>query len=132
MADFKDRFRKLRNERDMNQESLSKDFNSKFHYNFGKSSISMYENGKRMPEISALEDFATYFGVSVDYLLGRVDVREPYNDRTRDECMDQLSNGDELSPESKKELEKYKELLRAKEHLDKTREETLSTLEREA
>lgn len=31
----------------------------------------MIENGKRMPELSALIDFADFYDVSIDYLLGR-------------------------------------------------------------
>lgn len=33
--------------------------------------ISFYENGLREPNIAALIALADYFGVSVDYLLGR-------------------------------------------------------------
>lgn len=31
----------------------------------------MIERGKRMPELGALVDFADFYGVSLDYLLGR-------------------------------------------------------------
>lgn len=31
----------------------------------------MIEHGKRMPELGALIDFADFYGVSLDYLLGR-------------------------------------------------------------
>lgn len=144
MAEFKDRFRQLRNEKDMSQEVLANDFNSKFHYSFGKSSISMYENGKRTPEINALEDFATYFGVSVDFLLGRVDVREPYDKNTdkpndnndkpidKSSTMAKYGNYDDLSPESQRELERYMELLKIKEQMDKSKDETSSALEKDA
>ena len=37
--------------------------------------MSSYENGKRTPEVTALQGFAKYFGVSLDYLLGHSDVR---------------------------------------------------------
>lgn len=56
------------------QEDLIKDF-----YNFSgiklqKSTISMYENDKRKPEIDLLVKFADYFETTVDYLLGLSDV----------------------------------------------------------
>lgn len=37
----------------------------------GASSLSQYETGKREPDFQTLSKMADYFGVSVDYLLGR-------------------------------------------------------------
>lgn len=73
MPTFGERFKELRLDKKMKQEELINDFNKKFHYSFTKSAVSQYENDKRIPEIQALNDFAEYFGVSVDYLLGRND-----------------------------------------------------------
>lgn len=39
--------------------------------NVEKSAISQYETGKRVPDIEKLSILADYFGVTVDYLLGR-------------------------------------------------------------
>ena len=39
---------------------------------------SNYENGKRDIPIVALETLANFYGVSVDYLLGRTNVKKPY------------------------------------------------------
>lgn len=36
--------------------------------------VSQYETGKRQPNNEALFKFADFFGVSVDYLLGRTDI----------------------------------------------------------
>lgn len=69
MNSFGVRFRKLRNNMDMTQQQLVDDFNKAFHYSITRSAISQYESDKRIPEISLLNDFAKYFGVSVDYLL---------------------------------------------------------------
>ena len=38
-----------------------------------ESTISLYENGKRQPDNETLSKLADFFGVSVDYLLGRED-----------------------------------------------------------
>lgn len=43
----------------------------------GESTISQYENGKRQPDYDTINQFADYFGVSVDYLLGRTDEKSP-------------------------------------------------------
>lgn len=72
---FGSRFKQLRDELELNQKDLVNDFNKKYNYNFTRVAISQYENGKRIPEIDALTSFAQYFGVSVDYLLGRTDIR---------------------------------------------------------
>lgn len=40
-----------------------------------RSSISKYETGKQIPETPTLEKLANYFGVSIDYLLGKSDIR---------------------------------------------------------
>lgn len=73
--EFKDRFKQLRIETGLTQKDFIENFNKKYHHSFGTPSISMYENGHRIPEIDALMDFADYFNVSVDYLLGRTDKK---------------------------------------------------------
>ena len=37
-----------------------------------------YENGKRNIPTGILENLADYYGVSVDYLMGRTNVKTPY------------------------------------------------------
>lgn len=75
MSTFGERFKELRINKKMSQEELITDFNKKFNYNFTKSAVSQYENNKRIPEIQALNDFVSYFNVSIDYILGRTDER---------------------------------------------------------
>lgn len=43
--------------------------------NLGESTMSMYENNKRSPDYDTLNAIADYFKVSVDYLLGRSDIK---------------------------------------------------------
>jgi repressor LexA len=76
LATFGERFKELRLIKGLTQEELANDFNKKYHFNFGKSAISQYENDKRIPEIDALRAFADYFQVSLDYLLGRSNNKE--------------------------------------------------------
>jgi transcriptional regulator with XRE-family HTH domain len=75
MATFGERFKSLRLEKQMGQEELINDFNKKYNFGFTKSAVSQYENGKRIPEIDSLTSFADYFKVSIDYLLGKSDIR---------------------------------------------------------
>ncbi len=69
---FNETLRKLRQNKDLTQEALSK------ATGIGKSAIGMYEAGKREPSFETLEIFADFFNVSLDYLLGR-DEREKKN-----------------------------------------------------
>ncbi|MEG2251381.1 MAG: helix-turn-helix transcriptional regulator [Bacilli bacterium] len=72
---FGKRFKQLRVDTKLKQQDFVETFNKKYNFNFTRQAISLYENGKRIPEIDALTSFADYFGVTVDYLLGRTDQR---------------------------------------------------------
>lgn len=63
-------FKELREAKGMTQKAFCEQFNSKYNRSFTAAAISQYENGKRIPELDALIDFADFFSVSVDYLLG--------------------------------------------------------------
>jgi transcriptional regulator with XRE-family HTH domain len=66
---FGKRFKEARKEKRLTQEQLA----DKFHLK--KSSISRYENDKQMPEVNLLKEFADFFGVTVDYLLGSESIK---------------------------------------------------------
>ena len=65
------RFKQLRQAAGLTQEEFRLQFNHKYHRNYTPSAISRFENNKRIPETMALIDFADFFGVTVDYLIGR-------------------------------------------------------------
>jgi transcriptional regulator with XRE-family HTH domain len=67
---FGKRLRKLRIERGITQEELGKVLN------VSKKTISAYENGLIDPSTDTLSAIASYFEVSVDWLLGHTDIRE--------------------------------------------------------
>ena len=69
MDTFGKRFKEARKEKSLTQEQLA----DKFHLK--KSSISRYENDKQMPEVNLLKEFADFFGVTVDYLLGSESIK---------------------------------------------------------
>lgn len=70
------RLKELRKAKGLTQEEMISQFNERYGKQYGASSISMFENGKRIPETQSLMDFADFFGVSVDYLLGRTEPAE--------------------------------------------------------
>ena len=69
MDTFGKRFKEARKEKRLTQEQLA----DKFHLK--KSSISRYENDKQMPEVNLLKEFADFFGVTVDYVLGSESIK---------------------------------------------------------
>lgn len=66
---FAERLKQLRKEQNISQETLS-------HEIFvSQESISAYELGKHFPTLDILIKLSDYFGVSMDYLMGRDDHR---------------------------------------------------------
>ena len=66
------RIRDLREDKDLSQKELAA------YLNCSQVSYSYYELGKRTIPPEVLIALAAYHGVSVDYLLGLTDKREPY------------------------------------------------------
>ncbi|MEW6448256.1 MAG: helix-turn-helix domain-containing protein [Bacillota bacterium] len=76
---LKERLKLLREEKGLTQEKLAKNLS------LSVSAIGMYEAGERQPPYATLERIASFFDVSVDYLLGRTEerhgfIREPRED----------------------------------------------------
>ena len=69
---FGDRLQELRIERGLTQEELAREFNT------GKASISHYESNRRLPNANNINLFAEFFNVSIDYIMGKSEVRNPY------------------------------------------------------
>ena len=68
--EFKNVFIKLRTEKEMTQDSISKELG------VSKSTIGMWETGKRLPSPDLCEQIADYFNVDIDYLYGRTKIRQ--------------------------------------------------------
>ena len=66
---FGERFKSIRLSKNLTQEQLVDEINKRYGYAFTKTTISQYENNKRVPEMNAIRSFAEYFNVSLDYLL---------------------------------------------------------------
>ena len=65
MATFKDMLKYLRNRENLSQSELAEKLG------VSKSTISMYEVGKREPGFEALEAIADFFNVDMNFLLGK-------------------------------------------------------------
>lgn len=66
------RIRDLREDRDLTQKQIAD------YLLCDQSLYSKYERGERMLPLDYAEKLADYYGVSVDYLLGRTGVKKPY------------------------------------------------------
>ncbi|HBH2690367.1 TPA: helix-turn-helix domain-containing protein [Clostridioides difficile] len=108
MATFGERFKFLRTEMNLTQDELVEKFNKVYLTSFNKSTISQYENNKRKPEINILENWADFFDVSIDYLLGRTLVR---NHITTDEISKIIKSYESLPKEAQEHINSYIEFL---------------------
>ena len=68
---FPDILKSLRLQLGLNQSDFAKAIG------VSRSTIGMYETGRREPDFETLELIADYFNVSLDYLMGNSDVKNP-------------------------------------------------------
>ncbi|MED1790341.1 helix-turn-helix transcriptional regulator [Brevibacillus laterosporus] len=66
---FGERLRSLRNENGLTLRQLSERLNITY------SALGKYERNEREPDFETLEKIATYFGVMIDYLIGRTEIK---------------------------------------------------------
>lgn len=83
MAEFKDRVKKLRLEHNLTQDELAQELG------ISRSTIGMYETGKREADYETLESLADYFNVDMNYLIGWTD--EPHD-------WEQIANEEGICP----------------------------------
>ncbi|QIB26281.1 helix-turn-helix domain-containing protein [Caloranaerobacter azorensis] len=94
MKSIGDIIKRLRKDNNLTQDELANKLN------ISRSTIGMIETNKREPSNELLVKIANFFNVSIDYLLGRTDIRNPEKELTLE---------DELTPEEKELLKKIKE-----------------------
>jgi transcriptional regulator with XRE-family HTH domain len=82
MKRFGDVLKELRTERQLTQEELAKAFDT------GKSSICAYEKNERMPDAERVSDYADYFEVSLDYIMGKTNIR--YSPGEKEQILQEL------------------------------------------
>lgn len=69
---FSMRIRDLREDKDLKQKDMAE------FLQVHQTTYSDYELGRLNVPVAVLHKLADFYGVSVDYLLGRTDVKEPY------------------------------------------------------
>ena len=72
---YKLRIRDLREDRDLSQQLIAN------YLQVHQTTYSDYELERINTPVNVLHKLADFYNVSVDYLLGRTDVREPYPKR---------------------------------------------------
>ena len=71
MSSFSERLKFLRTQKGLSQRDVSDQLG------INKSSLAMYECGKREPRLDTINLFANYYNVSVDYLIGSSEDSSP-------------------------------------------------------
>lgn len=99
------RIKELRQQKGLKQDDIAKEFG------ISQQTISSYEKGIREPDITTLKKLADFFDVSLDYLLGKTDIRTPIETLafSRSDGYD-----DDLPEEAKREIENFKEFIKQK------------------
>ena len=102
--------KKIRESLQVTQVKVANDLKlSRQVYNF-------YENGKRNPDMQTLIKIADYYGVSIDYLLGRTNVIKPEN-IDEDDLLSKINTADSETKASVEQFLNY--LLYEKERKNK-------------
>lgn len=100
--DFKYRIRDLRREKDITADELGN------AVGVSRFSVSNWETGRNQPNNDILMKLCSYFNVSLDYLMGRTDVKQPYKSTSaikEDDFLVAFSNlSGELTEEDKKSI----------------------------
>ena len=105
---MENRLKELRKAKGLTLDELSKGLKEKFEVSLSTGQLSSYENGRRSPRSeNTWKTIADYFNVSVSYLLGYSDKKEPYYD---DEILLDNGNGGSVSLSEKRDsdiIQKY-------------------------
>jgi transcriptional regulator with XRE-family HTH domain len=71
MSNFNDRLKALRQEKGLSQLLLSEQLN------MPRATVASWEIGRRTPDIEMIGKLADFFNVTIDFLLGKTDARNP-------------------------------------------------------
>lgn len=74
MVTFAERLKEERIKRGLTQTELAKALY------LGQTSVSKYESGKQIPEMPTLQKISEFFSISIDYLLGKTDIKNIMSD----------------------------------------------------
>ena len=107
------RLKSLRNEKGVLQKDVAE------YLKISTSAYGFYEQGKRIPDVETLNKLSDYYNVSIDYLLGKSNVKESAEDIINDDTLTLALHNDngideELPEEAKKEIEDFIEYVKHK------------------
>ncbi|GIM32757.1 MAG: helix-turn-helix transcriptional regulator [Paraclostridium bifermentans] len=91
-------------------------------FNVTKQTVSNWENGNRNPDSSTLSKLADYFGVTVDYLLGRTDERNTHKEKPKLDpsiktiAAHRIGDIEDLSDEAIEKINEYIEFIRTQQN----------------
>ncbi|MCU5273598.1 helix-turn-helix domain-containing protein [Bacillus cereus] len=94
----------LRKERKLRQEDMAK------HLGIARTTYAMYEQGNREPDYNTLIKLATFFEVSIDYLLGTTEIRQ-VTDIQDPELYQWFKDIKNATPQKREELKKFWEFI---------------------
>jgi transcriptional regulator with XRE-family HTH domain len=95
-----DKLKTLRGHKRVNQSDVA------YYLNIDRSTYGKYETGDSSPDYDKLVKLADYYKVSIDYLLGRTDIKNP------PETIAAHHEGDEWTEEELEDIEKFKEYVK--------------------
>ncbi len=96
------RLKTLREEKGITQQQLATVIN------LSQQTIGHYEVGRAKPDVDTLDRLADYFNVSVDYLLGKTNIRTPIV------TIAAHHDGDDFTEEELEAIEEFKEFVRSR------------------
>ncbi|HDX9690168.1 helix-turn-helix domain-containing protein [Bacillus wiedmannii] len=105
---FGTRLHTLRKERKLRQEDMANQLG------IARTTYAMYEQGNREPDYNTLIKLATFFEVSIDYLLGTTEMRQ-VTDIQDPELYQWFEDIKNATPQKRKELKKFWEFIIQKE-----------------
>ena len=111
MSLLPERLRELRGKLNYTQQKVADDLH------ISRKLLSNYECGTREPDIDMLQTLATYYFVSIDYIVGVSAVENP-NKQYPDFISNLMNDSNYLSNDSIKDLEKYVALLKLRDEAE--------------
>lgn len=111
MSLLPERLRELRDRLHRTQQQVADDLN------ISRKLLSNYECGTREPSIDMLQTLATYYFVSIDYVVGASTIENPYK-QYPNFISNLMNDSNYLSSESIKDLEKYVALLKLRDNAE--------------
>lgn len=100
------RIKFLREDLDITQQDLANKLDC------SKSVIGLYENNRRKPSLEVLVKLSEIFNCSIDYILGKSDIRSPKNDN--DDILDLAKVGftkENYNPPTEKQKEQIRTII---------------------